>query len=125
MPKLVLANMPPYDGEYEFDTERALNAREWRWIKVLSGHTPSTFNNGLADVDPDLYIAVSVIAMCRQGRIGRDEFQTVADELSEMPFSLASITLVGDEVEEPDEVPLDLTPTPVGLLRGDLSSSVG
>lgn len=125
MPKLVLENMGPYDGEYEFDVERALNSREWRWIKQFSDHTPRTFNAALVDTDPDLYIVVSVIAMCRAGRIDKDEWRRVADELAEMPFSLASITLVGDDVAEDDGVPLDLTPTPVELLRGDSLSSVG
>jgi len=125
MPKLVLEGMSPYDGEYEFDTERPLNAREWRWVKVLSGHTPRTFNDALSDIDPDVYLAVAVIAMCRASRISREDFQKVADELAEMPFSLSSITLVGDEVEDADEVPLDLTPAPAELLRTGSRSSVG
>ena len=36
--RIVVKGVAPYDGEYELDTDRAFNAREWHWIKTLSGY---------------------------------------------------------------------------------------
>ena len=103
-----------YDGEYELD-DRPWNTREWRWIKQISRYTPSTYREGLEAEDPDLYLAFTVIAMCRAGTIGRDEGPKVAESLAEIPWD-GSITILGEEAE-PD-VPLALTPRP-----GEQSSS--
>lgn len=131
MATIVIKGIRPYDGEYELDGDRAFNAREWRWIKKVSGYMPLTLSDGFAGGDPDLYVALAVIAMCRAGRIERDDGLRVADELSEAPFDGATLTLVGDETE--DDTPLELTskpdePSPPNLLEkqtfsGDRSKS--
>lgn len=116
MTKILITGIRPWDGEYELDDDRSFNTREWAWIKKVSGYLPLTIQEGFAGGDPSLFVALAAIAMCRSGRIERDQGLRVADELSEAPFDGASITLVGDTVEE-DEVPLDLTSRPVGLSR--------
>ena len=111
MARIQIKGIRHYDGDYELDTDRAFNAREWRWIKKVSGYMPLTVGDGFAGGDPDLFVALAVIAMCREGKIDRESGLTVADELAEMPFDGAAITLIGDDVEA-DELPLDLTRPP-------------
>lgn len=111
----IVIDVPRYKGEYDLDTDRAFNAREWQWIKKVSGYLPLTVDDGFAGGDPGLFVALAVIAMCREGKITRDDGLRVADELMESPFDGVAITLVGDPVEA-DDVPLDLTNTPAELL---------
>lgn len=110
MAKIVIQGIRPWDGEYDLDTDRAFNAREWKWIKNVSDYMPLTVSDGFAGGDPNLFVALAVIAMCRAGKIERDQGLRVADELAEAPFDGASITMVGDEVTD-DDVPLESTPT--------------
>lgn len=110
MDRIVISGVQGFDGEYDLDPERAFNAREWRWIKKLSGYLPDTINDGYRHSDPDLFVAFAVIAMCRDGKIGRDDWQRVGDELAEVPLDGATLKLVGDPVE--DDSPLALTSTP-------------
>jgi len=112
--RIVLKGVPPYDGEYELDTERAFNTREWRWIKAISGYMPNTIREGLEGGDPDMYVAISTIAMCRAGKIDRDEWRHAADVLAEAPFQLegGAITVVFPEGAEEDGSPLELTSEP-------------
>lgn len=109
MAKFVISFGIEYDGEYEFD-DRAWNTREWRWIKQISGYMPATIGAGYEARDPDLYLSLAVIAMCRAGRIGRDEGVKAAEEIAEVPWDGAGISIIGEEAE-PD-VPLALTPLP-------------
>ena len=44
-----IKGVKPWDGEYELDEDRAFNAREWRWIKKVSGYVPLTLGEGFAD----------------------------------------------------------------------------
>ena len=105
--RIVVNGIKAYEGEYELATDRAFNAREWHWIKKIAGYMPNTVNEGLAGDDPDLYVALAVIAMCRAGRVDRADGLRVADVLSEAPFG--SIDMVFPEA--PD-VPLELTGQP-------------
>lgn len=117
MAKIVISGIRPHDGEYELDVDRAFNTREWMWIKKVSGYLPMNVQEGFAGGDPSLFVALAVIAMCRSGKIERNEGLRVADELAEAPFDGAAITMVGDETVEEDAVPLDLTSQPAELLR--------
>ena len=113
--RIVVKGMRPWDGEYELDTDRAFSSREWHWIKRVSGYLPLTVREGFAGQDPDLYVALALIAMCRNGRIQRDAWQRVAEQMAEAPFDAQSITLVGPaESEEDADIPPDLTSEPVG-----------
>jgi hypothetical protein len=126
MPNMVIKGIAPYDGTYELDTEQPFNGREWRWVKKISGYMPATMSDGFRGMDPDLFIALAVVAMCRAHRINRDQGLDVADELSEANMKNASIMLEADPSEEDvDEIPLDLTPTPEETLPQGSLSSVG
>jgi hypothetical protein len=125
--RIVVKGVRPYDGEYELDTGRAFNAREWNWIKRIAGYMPNTISDGFRGGDPDLYVALTVIAMARAGRIDRAEGPDVAEVLKEEPFQMegGAITVVFPDVE--DDSPLVLTGQPEQLsptgLPSDQSSS--
>lgn len=108
--RIVIQGVGGYDGEYELDTERAFNTREWNWIKRIAGYMPMTIGDGLAGGDPDLYVALAVIAMCRDGKIDRTEGVRVAEVLSEAPFDNTSIQMVFPDAE--DDAPLASTSEP-------------
>jgi hypothetical protein len=124
MASIIIQGIKPYDGEYDLVTDRAFNAREWRCIKKVSGYMPLTVSDGFAGGDPDLFVALAVVAMTRQGKVERDDMLRVADELAEAPFDGASITMVGDEVAD-DDLPLESTPPPAEPSVSASLSSVG
>lgn len=96
-----------WDGTYELNIEdRALNAREWRWIKQIAGYLPATIGDGMAGRDPDLFIALAVVAMCRNGKIEREQALQVAEQIAETPYvGQQTIELIADTVEEDDADP--------------------
>jgi hypothetical protein len=108
--KIVVKGAGRYDGEYELDTDRAFNAREWNWIKRIAGYMPNTISDGFNGGDPDLYVALTVVAMARDGRIDRTEGVRVAETLAELPFDGAGIQIIFPDTE-PD-APLALTGAP-------------
>jgi hypothetical protein len=111
-----VAGVPPWDGDYPLDIERSFNAREWHWITKLSGYLPMTVSDGFAGRDPMLFVAFTVVAMCRARKITKDQWGDVAEQLAEAPFDWTSITLVTDEADEvADELPLESTHPPAVL----------
>lgn len=96
-----------FDGEYDLgDNDRVFNGREWHWIKKISGYMPLTISEGFAGRDPDLFVALAVIAMCRAGKIRRESALDVAEQLLEVPYEGSNtIDLIGDDVEDDDENP--------------------
>lgn len=110
MTKIIVSGIRPYDGSYDLDPERAFSTREWRWIKQISGYMPLTVADGFKGGDPDLFVALAVIAMNREGRVDRDQALEVAETLAEVPFDGASITFDVGEVD--DDVPLPVTSEP-------------
>lgn len=126
MSRVVIRGMKPWDGEYDLETNRPFNAREWRWVKKISGYMPLTLKEGFEGGDPDLYLALAVIALCRAGKIEREQGLELAEELSEADMTDAAITLIADEtVVEADKVPLESTPTPDEQSPTSSLSSVG
>lgn len=109
--RIVVKGARPYDGEYPLDTDRAFNTREWNWIKRIAGYMPNTIKDGFDGGDPDLWVALAVIAMAREGRIDRTEGVRVAETLAEVPFDGAGIQIIFPTVED-DDSPLALTPEP-------------
>ena len=111
MARMKIQGIRPWDGEYDLDTDRAFNTREWRWIREVSGYLPLTAPDGFAKRDPTLMVALAVVAMCRAGKIDREHGLEVAEQLAEAPVDGVAITMIGDPVEA-DAVPLDLTSEP-------------
>ena len=105
MDYLVIENIPPYEGRWPFDLERAeLTTREWGWVKRLSGYLPLTIEEGLAD--PELITVFACIALRRAGKVDVQGVPALFDRLSDAPFGSA-ITMETDaeEVEEPSPPP--------------------
>lgn len=111
----IVIKIKPYQGEYELDLEEeAPTGHEWRWIKKVSGYLPLTIEDGLRGGDPDLFIALAVVALHRAGRVGKDDALRVADVLAEAPFDGVAIRYVADEQEAetgPPEVPAETPAT--------------
>lgn len=124
--KIVL-NTPRFKGEYALDLEQAPTALEWRWIKKTSGYLPLTWEEGIRGGDPDLIVALAVIALVRAGKVSKTDALATADWLAEaVPFDGESITLIGDEEEEAEDggPPAEpATPATVQPLRSTGESS--
>jgi hypothetical protein len=108
---MVIAQIPPYDGEYELDLDIAFSTFEWRWIKQIAGYKPLTIAQAFEDGDPDVFCALAVIAMNRAGKVTRENVLEVADVLAEAPFDGSRIQFK-DEQEVEDESPPELTSEP-------------
>lgn len=108
MPTIRVAGVRQYAGDYEFDAERAFTTLEWRWVKKIGGYYPLTLDEGFRNLDPDLFLALAIIAMHRTGKVARDDAYEVAEILADAPFG-ETITIIGSE-EGDEEGPLATTP---------------
>jgi hypothetical protein len=73
----------PYAGDYELDVDDApLTTLEWRWMKQLSGYLPATISEGIRGGDPDVQLALAVIALVRAGRVSEQNVREAADRLA-------------------------------------------
>jgi hypothetical protein len=104
--QIVITNVPPYDGRYDFDLEqRELSTREWGWIKRLAGYLPLELNDEQKWGDPELVTVFAVIALRRAGRIEAREVPRVFELLADAPFDGAAIQYETEPVEEDDAGP--------------------
>ncbi len=98
--RIKIDGIPAFEGEYDLDiSDQPLNALEWRWVKKVSGYLPFTIDDGLAGGDPDVVIALAVIAMQRAGKITRDQVLQTADQLADMPFDDAHMQLIAGDAD--------------------------
>lgn len=111
MPDVMVVNVPPYEGEYEFDMEtQPLTTLEWRYLKKISGYLPLTVMDGFQGGDPDLFVAWAVIAMVRAGKVREEDVLTVADQLVRVPFDGTAISFKGAEEESEEANPTTSSP---------------
>lgn len=108
MDRIIIGGVQPFDGTYPLDLDDApLTTLEWRWIKQLSGYLPLTINDGLSGGDPDLIVALAVIALQRGGKISKTEVLQAGEQLADVPFDGAHIRFEAETVEDdagpPDE----------------------
>lgn len=100
MDSLVITGVPPYDGEYDLDlTGQVLSTLEWRWVKKISGYLPLTIAEGMEGGDPDVVVALAVIALRRAGKIQKEQALQVAEVLADPPFDGVTLQLRVGEVE--------------------------
>jgi hypothetical protein len=118
LPDKMIVRVPPYEGEYDFDMSRAFNTDEWEWITNISGYLPLTYEDGLAGGDPRLFIAFSVIAMNRVGKITDEDVMEAAKILRKAPFDGEGIAFKGTGEGE------DLSP-PSGSASDESPASSG
>jgi len=102
---LIVDNVRPYSGRYEFDIAgQEFTTREWGWIKRHSGYLPMTIEDGFAQADPELFCVFAAIAMRRAGRIEAREVADVFDRLADAPFG-TTIRLEADTADVDDDDP--------------------
>lgn len=76
--KIVIEDVPPYDGEYEF--EGAFTNRELHIIKRISGVRAGELEEASTAMDSDLLVAIAVVLLRRAGKLPRH----VPDEAVEL-----------------------------------------
>jgi hypothetical protein len=100
MTEAMVVNVPPYEGEYEFDLNaQMMSPLEWEWVTAISGYLPagdSSFVKGLEGMDPKLFVGFSCVAMVRAGKIEEADVMMVADAGKRAPFDGKSITYKSD-----------------------------
>lgn len=94
MDRIVLAGIPPYDGEYEFDASYFTN-REYHTIKRIAGVRAGELDEALGAGDLDVIVALAVIALQRNNQPHEE------DTIWDAPGG--SISFIGSEdvVEDP------------------------
>lgn len=117
--RIVIAGSGAYDGSYDLDVEdEPFTTLEWRWIKQLSGYMPMSVNDGFQGADPDLIVALSVIALVRAAKIREDQVLAVGNHLARLPFD-------GDHIDYQPEPAEDADPPPSASGADQSSSSNG
>lgn len=98
MDKLIVTNLPPYDGEYEFENLE-FTFGELHKIKQMTGLRRGDFMDAVVSRDADLDIAFSLVVLERHGH--------TADPKILWAATPGSLTLVfGDDDEADDAAPL-------------------
>lgn len=87
--RFIIDGVRPYDGEYPFDPHAEMTTTEWGWIKKLSGYKPMTVQQGIADGDPELFVALAVVAMHKEGKIQKTQALGAAARIADAPFGSA------------------------------------
>lgn len=103
MRTIVISGAPPYDGRYEFDQARKFTAREWGWIKRLSGYLPDELDVAMRDAE--FSVVVALIALHRAGKISTGEVPQLFERFADAPdLELTAETdePVDEELESPD-----------------------
>ncbi len=101
MDAIVITGVVPFDGTYELDIEESpFTTLEWRWIKQMAGYMPATVSDGFEGGDPDLVVALAVIAMHRAGKIRREDAGRTHEQLADVPVDGARIVFRAGEVED-------------------------
>ena len=120
MPNTIVVNVPPYEGEYEIDLNtRMFSHVEWRWVKKISGYMPMTISDGWKGGDPDLILALAIIAMFRSGKIEKSQALTVAEQIEDAEVDGVAISV---KLEDDEEV-VDDSP-PAGNSESESNSSL-
>ena len=105
MHRLIVANVPPYDGAYDLDLDTVpLTSREWGWVKRLAGYLPLTIDEGLDGGDPELLSVFAVMALRRAGKIQTAQVTQVFEQLQDVPVD-GTVRLEMDTGEEVDADP--------------------
>lgn len=120
--RVVIKNVPPYDGEYPLDLGH-MTVREVSTIKRISGYTPQEWGAAGDRGDIDIVVAFAVVALTRTGR-----FLPKVNEDVLWDSDLGRIDIADDEDEEADvDPPADSgandTSEPSGIAGNDGSDS--
>jgi hypothetical protein len=102
--RIVIEGIPRFSGEYPVDlADRPFTMREFHLIKKISGARAGELMDAMAAGDTDVIVALAVIALIRNQKIGKEQALPVSEALLES--DVGSIQYVGDEEEEGEAVP--------------------
>lgn len=91
MDKVVIADVPPYDGEYDIDIGTLTN-RELHTIKKVTGLRGGELAEGLVTLDTDVFLGIAYVALERHGH------KPLAEVLYEATIGKIRLELGYDEV---------------------------
>lgn len=100
MDKIVITGIPPYDGEYPFESNYSY--AELHTIKRLAGVRGGELMDALESGDSDIIVAAAVIALERAGKN--------PDEADIWKATVGSIQLVGEPSTDPTTPPAPVEP---------------
>lgn len=119
----VTIHQGPYRGEYpvEFD---GLTIFEWRVIKKVGGYMPLTIEQGFENADPDLFLALTLVALVRAGKVREESVFDVAKRMESTAFDGSVIEFDFGSADETDGDAGDPPPvtTPLASSSGGSSS---
>ena len=91
MDKVVIQDVPPYDGEYDIDIGTLTN-RELHTIKKVTGLRGGELAEGLVTLDTDVFLGIAYVALQRHGQ------EPLAEVLYEATIGKIRLELGYDEV---------------------------
>ncbi len=100
-----IKGVPPYDGDYPIELERITN-RELSTIKRLSGVRGAELSDAFAAGDNDLFVALTIIALQRSGKIVVEDAIWDAESGS-ITFNLGPVEEEVPETGPPSQPPID------------------
>jgi hypothetical protein len=105
-----------FDGAHQVDfNAKPFNGWELHIIKKLAGVLPAQLDDAMAGMDYDVWVALAVIALIRNGRLDRQRYRDAADALLEAE--------VGKIQFQPDEEPNPTPPVGANDSDGSLAPS--
>lgn len=115
MANLKITGLGALDGSYEFDDSR-FTMGDFRTIKRIAGVRAGELGEALSAGDTDLMVAIAVIALERNGRVGAEEALWGADA------GQITLTLGGDDAGPPPVTPDGSKPSSGGDSTASLVS---
>lgn len=116
MANLTITGLGSLDGSYEFDDSR-FTMGDFRTIKRIAGVRAGELGDALAAGDTDLIVAIAVIALERNGRVGAEDMLWTADA-GQLSLTLGG----GDDADPPPVEPAGSKPSSGGDSTASLAS---
>lgn len=117
--KLTIKGVDPFDGSYDLDfTEQPFTNRDLHLIKKLAGVRLGELEEAFASGDNDLFVAVAVIQLRREGKVQKGRELAAADLL----FDGEAGSLLFEDTAEDDAGPPE-SPLPTATVGGEESDS--
>lgn len=99
----ITINEGPYRGEWPIDFGDSFTIGEWRVIKKVSGYLPLTIEEGFSNLDPDLIVALTVVALVRNGKVRSENALDAARRMDDMALDGSGIVVDFGGAEDGDD----------------------
>ncbi len=118
--KLIITGVPPWDGEYEFESFSDGTNREYHRIKEISGVRAGELIEALSAGDTGAWVAWSVVVLARHGKlVDPDDFWDVPENAIDWKPNKA------DDADPPTQPPSGKGTTSPAETSGGSSTSGG